>query len=194
MNIKMKQIDSNMLEDYSKISIAFKVNSILKPNLIDNGLGGIKLVEEIVDKPYIKDYDSLKEGSPVFWTKEFDISNWGIFIAYDGDREVAGATVAYNTSGVNMLEGRNDLAVLWDIRVDDEYRGKGIGKKLFEHTLNWAKEKDCKLVKIETQNINVKACEFYKNMGCKLGAINRYGYINCPEVEDETMLLWYYEL
>ena len=30
-----------------------------------------------------------------------------------------------------MLEGREDLACLWDLRVAPEYRGKGVGQKLF---------------------------------------------------------------
>ena len=31
-----------------------------------------------------------------------------------------------------MLEGRDDLAVLWDIRVSDDYKHQGIGQHLFD--------------------------------------------------------------
>ena len=40
-------------------------------------------------------------------------------MAFDGDRPVGGAAVAARTVGINMLTDRDDLAVLWDIRVDE---------------------------------------------------------------------------
>lgn len=69
--------------------------------------------------------------------------------------------IAWQTPGVNILEGREDLAVLWDIRVDSAYRREGVGEKLFWRTVEWARIKGCKLLKVETQNINVPACRFY---------------------------------
>jgi len=40
---------------------------------------------------------------------------------------------------------------------------------------------------IETQNINVPACRFYSQMGCRLTAINPFAY---PEFPEETQLIW----
>lgn len=50
----------------------------------------------------------------------------GVLSAFDGPSRVGGAVVAWRTPGADMLEGRDDLAVLWDIRVHPEYRGRGI--------------------------------------------------------------------
>jgi predicted GNAT family acetyltransferase len=80
--------------------------------------------------------------------------------------------VAHRTPGVYMLEGRDDLAVLWDIRVQPVVRGHGIGHLLFEAAAATARQWQCRLLKIETQNINVAACRFYAREGCQLGGIH----------------------
>ena len=64
----------------------------------------------------------------------------------------------------------------------------------FCRAAEWAKAGGCSQLKVETQNINVAACKFYASRGCHLGAINRYGYVNCEEAKHEVMLLWYVEL
>jgi len=91
-----------------------------------------------------------------------------------------------------MLEGRRDLAVLWDIRSSPAYRGVGI--PLFRHAGNWAKKKGCSQLKVETQNVNVPACRFYLRMGCQLGEIRLFGYAAAPKVRHEIMLNWYLDL
>ena len=93
-----------------------------------------------------------------------------------------------------MLQGRKDLAVLWDLRVQPDLRGNGIGTKLFIHAAEWARQRKCKYLKIETQNTNVPACRFYARLGARLGGVDRHGYAGCPSIENEVMLLWYYDL
>ena len=99
--------------------------------------------------------------------------------------------IAYDTPGVDMLEGRSDLAVLWDIRVFQGARSQGVGTQLFTAAEQWARRRGCRTMKIETQNINVPACRFYAHMGCTLGVINRYAYTH---IENEVQLIWYKEL
>jgi len=195
MLIKIREIKSDLLPVYASIPISFMVNSIFRIDVIKGGLGGFRLVEEKVI-PYIKDYDNIieEEKGPADWPKHFDVRNWGIFIAYDGSRPLGGATVAFNTPDVNMLESREDLAVLWDIRIHPDVRRHGVGSMLFKHSADWARKRGCKKLKIETQNINVSACRFYAKQGCKLGAIHRYGYSGCPPVAHEAMFLWYLDL
>jgi GNAT superfamily N-acetyltransferase len=97
-----------------------------------------------------------------------------------------------------MLEGRDDLGVLWDIRVAPGYKRHGIGKALFDASVQWCREQGFKMLKIETQNVNVPACRFYASQGARLGAIHRFAYADAawsyPDVRDEVMLLWYYKL
>lgn len=170
------------------------VSSFLRVELVEEGLGGILLKKEPINHPYIKDYDKTSEGGPSEWPSHFDIKNWGLFLAYEETIPVAGTTIAFNTNGINMLEGRDDLSVLWDIRVQPEKRGNGIGKSLFIKACEWSAQRGCKQMKIETQNINTNACHFYKKMGCNLGMIHRYAYHHDPHISHEVMLNWYIDL
>jgi GNAT superfamily N-acetyltransferase len=158
-------------------------------------LRGIALTERRVDVPWVKDYDAIKGEGPTRWAHTFDITNWGLLAAHDEtehDRvRVGGAVVAWNTSNVNMLEGRRDLAALWDIRVLPGRRTSGVGTLLFRAVEAWALARGCNTLKIETQNINVGACHFYARMGCTLGVIDRFAY---PDLPDETRLLWFKSL
>jgi GNAT superfamily N-acetyltransferase len=130
----------------------------------------------------------------VNWARRFDVSNWCFLLARDGNEIVGAATVALRTPAVHMLEGRFDLAVLWDVRVLPARRRQGIGTSLFLHAADWARSKGCSQMKVETQNTNVPACRFYARQGCVLGGINRFGYASNPAVAHETMLLWYVDL
>jgi len=124
---------------------------------------------------------------PTDLAKSFDLTNWSMLVAMVNVKWVGGAIIAFSTPGVDMLEGRDDLAVLWDIRVAPEFRGSGIGKSLFAASEAWARSRGCSELKIETQNNNVPACKFYQSQGCELHSVNRGAY---PELPDEIQLLW----
>jgi ribosomal protein S18 acetylase RimI-like enzyme len=111
----------------TQVPIAFRVESVLDVSPRDGGLGGLILSERRLDMPYVKDYDRLEGENPTQWSVRFDVSNWGLIVARSNSALVGGAVIAFNTEGINMLEGRRDLAVLWDIRVSPEARGHGIG-------------------------------------------------------------------
>lgn len=170
------------------IPIAFEVESVFDVSARDGGLGGLVLSERALEVPYVKDYDKAEGDSTAPWAQRFDVSNWGLMGAHSGGARVGGAVIAFDTAGVNMLEGRRDLAVLWDIRVAPGARGRGGGSALFRAAEAWAEARGCKRLKIETQNVNVPACRFYARRGCVLGAINRFAYRELP---DEVQLLWY---
>jgi GNAT superfamily N-acetyltransferase len=119
------------------------------------------------------------------------LSNWGFFGAWSDGRPVGGAAVAFRTPGLFLLEGRDDLAVLWDIRVASDARRLGVGSALFRAAAGWATVRGCSHLKAETQNVNVPACQFYARQGCELGAIQRFVY---PTLPGEAQLLWYQDL
>jgi len=194
MAIEIQEIDVDRLAEYARVLIVFEVNSVLQVYPMEGGPGGLRLCEERVVSPYVKDYDGYEDGGPERWPEQFDLRNWGIFLAMDGARSVGGSTVAFDTPGVHMLAGRRDLAALWDIRVDPGDRRRGIGAALFAHAADWARTKGCTQMSVETQNVNVPGCRFYASQGCHLGQINRYAYAGHPEVGHETMLVWYLDL
>jgi len=157
----------------------------------DDSPGGTALSERRLEVPYDKDYDAIAGEGPLHWADRFNLSNWALFTARVATRIVGGACVAFDTPGLTMLEGRSDLAVLWDIRVSPDARRQGVGSALFKRVEAWARLRGCRHLKIETQNTNVQACRFYERQGCHLRAIHRAAY---PEFPEEIQLLWYKDL
>ena len=185
MRIETTNIPSPLLAEYAALPIAFNVTSTL---LARQGAdGAFVLTERCVVPPYVKDYDAVGD-RPQAWAARFDTSRWGLFLARNEGQSLGGATVAFATSGLDMLEGRDDLAILWDIRVAPAARGQGVGRALFEVAETWALERGCRELKVETQNVNVPACRFYAAMGCQLRVVREQAYPDCP---GEAQFLFY---
>ena len=185
MKIDTAGIPSPLLAAYADVSIAFEVTSVLLAQQRMDGT--FDLTERRVDQPYVKDYDAVGD-RPQAWATRFDTSRWGLLLARVEGRCLGGATVAFDTAGFDMLEGRNDLAVLWDIRVAPDARGQGAGRALFEAAERWALTRGCRELTVETQNVNVPACRFYQAMGCQLRVVREHAYPDCP---GEAQFLWY---
>jgi len=189
--MEIREEAPSYLEEYARVSIAFEVTSILEVSLCDNGLAGFAFVERPLNPTFVKDYDAIPGNRPTDWARQFDLSNWGLLSARLGDEYVGGAVIAARTPGLLMLEDRSDLAVVWDLRVAPQARGRGVGSALLRSAQQWAAAQRCRQIKIETQNNNVPACRFYASQGCTLGAIHRFAYRELPE---EVQLLWYRDL
>ena len=188
VNMVIIQEQLDRLPQHGQISIAFEVEKVLDLTIVDRGLGGFVLSERKLASPYVKDYDGVAGNRPGDWSKCFDVTNWALLSAWIDDRRAGGVVMAFKTEGLDMLERREDLAAIWDIRVSADLRGRGAGTALFAAAEAWAKAKGCKQLKVETQNDNVAACQFYMNRGCMLGGINRLAY---PLLPQEIQLLWY---
>lgn len=189
--VEIWQVDISQINEYEKIPMLVHVKKILKPSKVNNGLGGIILAEVPV-KEYVKDLGQSDNKADII--SKYDTTNWAFFIAYINKMPVGGAIVAANTQGVDMLDEREDLAVLWDLRVNDRYQKKGIGIKLFQKAVDWAKENKYRHLKIECQNNNVKACRFYAKRGAILSQIDEFAYYKNIELRDEIQLIWYLDL
>lgn len=174
-----------------QISIEFMVDRILEVTTPNDGLGGIVLTERPVLEPYTVNHDAREGEGPARWAKRFDVSNWGLLFAESDGVRVGGAVIAFDTHNLFMLEGRRDIAALWDLRVQPAFRGRGVGTRLVEASETWAKSKDCVSLKIETQNVNVRACEFYAVQRYALRSVDRFVY---GDFLDETQLIFAKEL
>lgn len=178
-------ITVDLLKEYSKVSIEFEVHDILEDNIKDHGISGFELIEKSIES-YKKNYDTA-EHNPTKLMDKFDLSNWVMIYAKKDQNMIGGAIVAFDTHGIHMLEGRSDLAVLWDIRIDESYRRCGIGRTLISEVKKWSISKGCNRLKIETQNNNTKACKFYISQGARLTGMNKFCYEDYPE---EIQLIW----
>lgn len=112
----------------------------------------------------------------------------------NGNRPVGGAVLCSHSSELNMLEGREDLGVLWDIRVDSGYKHCGVGQSLFQLVKDKAENLGLIQLKIECQNNNVPAVDFYFKQGAHIGAVNRYAYYGNKDAADEVQFLLYVNL
>ena len=196
-SLEIRPLAPRDLGVYASVPIRFEVRSRLRVALLDGGLGGMRLIEEYVQPPYVKDYDTQDGGDlpdPLRWPEEVDVREWGCFLALEDSLPVGAATVACTTPLVRLLDGRSDLAGLGDLRVRPVSRGRGVGTALFRRAADWARERGCRHLKVETQDINVPACRVYAAQGGRLGAIHRYAYAAEPAVAHEARLLWYLDL
>jgi RimJ/RimL family protein N-acetyltransferase len=179
------------LNEYARVSIAFEVSRVLDVRAVEGADAAWEISERALEQPYEKDYDNAPGEGPVRWQDRFDMSKWGLFAArVDGER-VGGAAVALNDSRLDMLDDRGDLALLWDIRVAANARGRGVGSALLRGVETWARARGARELEVETQNINVPACRFYQRHGFVPGTMRRLAY---PSLPDEIQLVWLKDL
>lgn len=186
VEIVIKKVGVKQLNSYAAIPCSFKKDKIFEIERIDQGLGGFKIQEKEVDAVEV---DLSQYDDPMEWRDMFNGDNSAVFIAYLEDKPIGGAVIVYNTETISLIDGRNDLAVLWDIRVNEKHRGMGIGKALFKNALAWAKGQKCAHMKIETQNTNYNACKFFASQGCELMEINELAYYG--DGDNDAMFCWY---
>lgn len=188
---EIKEMDRNCFELYDQVPQNVDVRSEYRVTRIDNGLGGF-VFEEVPVTPYVKDLSKYEIASE--YENMFDITNWRFYMAFDGDIPVGAMTVAGTTEGMDMLGGRTDACVLWDIRVADYYKHKGIGQKMLDMGIAAAKADGYRVMIIECQNNNVTACRFYRKQGALLSKIDMNAYDSEPEVADEVQFVWHLDL
>lgn len=189
--VTIKEVDRSFFKLYDSVSMIVKVSSEYKIKRLENGLGGM-LFEEKKVEPYSRDLSIYERATE--YENEFDITNWRFYMAFDGKIPVGAMTVAGRTEGLNLLNGRNDACVLWDIRVAENYKYQGIGQGLFNMGKLNAKADKYRQMIIECQNNNFPACKFYKKQGALLSKIDMYAYYLDEENQDNVQMMWYLNL
>jgi GNAT superfamily N-acetyltransferase len=183
MDIQTVAANTDNLRRYGQIDIAFEVRGVMRaPTAGDRSV----LLDQPIEKPYIKDYDAIPGEAPPSWPDRFDMASWLLMLATDdAGRLVGGAALVCDH--IEGLTRSPDDAVLWDIRVLPGERRRGAGKALFEAAQRAASEQGCRALLIESQNINVPACRFYQRMGCSLVSVDEHAY---PSLPGEIKLVW----
>lgn len=92
------------------------------------------------------------------------------------------------------IERWRNAAWVWNLMLDKSARGIGLGRRLVEHSIEWARYRKLRAVMLETQTNNVPACRFYERMGFQLVGINDAHYSNHDYDRDEIALFWSYPL
>jgi streptothricin acetyltransferase len=86
----------------------------------------------------------------------------------------------------------NHLAYIEDIVVDHRFRRSGIGRKLLNQAIEWARSSGLQGIMLETQNINVNACKLYESCGFTIGGIDNSLYKGLEPQTKEIAIYWYF--
>jgi len=112
----------------------------------------------------------------------FDEAGATIFFA-EADGKLAGR--------IKMMKWWNQFGYVEDLVMNPENRGLGIGRKLLEQGIQWARESRYPGVMLETQDDNVPACRLYQSCGFVLSGFDRNVYKAINPTTKETALYWY---
>ncbi len=86
-----------------------------------------------------------------------------VLVAEDG-----GKIIAYVAGGVGRAESYRNIKYICElgsIWVEDEYRSKGVGKRLVEEFEKWCREKKVFRLRVNASASNERAIEFYRKAG-----------------------------
>ncbi len=138
-----------------------------------------ELLETPVDPPFYKDFRA--DGTTLAEVEAKLQNVQGGYIAL-ADGNVAGGILL-------RVEQWRSLARIEDIIVGRQYRRYGIGSLLLSCASDWARERHCWAIILETQNINYPAIQFYLRNGMAIWSINQHFYPPGPSAHEVAILM-----
>jgi len=118
----------------------------------------------------IKLNEQLNNGNP-YSLNENEIQNLWESIENNGIRYFLAKTNGkiigslYICIIINLTYNKKSIGYIENVIVDENYRKKGIGKKLMEMAIEYAKEKNCYKVVLQSGMKRTEAHKFYENIG-----------------------------
>lgn len=103
-----------------------------------------------------------------------------VFVANVGEDPVGWLETGY--------EGWNNRMRVWQLLVEEERRGRGVGTRLMETAIKVAKERGARMLVLETQSCNVQAIAFYLRLGFDLIGFDSAHYSNEDVEKGEVRL------
>lgn len=136
---------------------------------------------KITDLPQVMKIDSRSFPSP--WTKEIyeqellknDFAHYFVIVHEDEIIGYVGLWIVF------------DDAQITNIAIAPEYRGKGIGEKLFAFALTYAFQRGAQKLSLEVRPSNHVAKNMYKKFGLKKGGIRKNYY---PDNGEDAIVMW----
>lgn len=185
MSVVIRREDSQSLVDYAGISTAYEVCEAIHPLVA--GAPGLPLPRTPVSPAFRKDYDVVAGNHPRDWAAQFSVDDARFLGAYSNGRRVGSAVVVVESSDAIRLGGKRGYALLWDLRVTPAARGQGIGRALLRAAETEAAEAEAAGIVVETQSINVAACELYARAGYAITKVDANAYHELPT---EVQVMW----
>lgn len=94
--------------------------------------------------------------------KEIEKRDIKYFIAKDNEKIIA---ACYICIVPNLTYGGKSIGYIENVVTDQDYRRKGIGRKIIENAVNHAKANNCYKVILQSGNSRTDAHKFYKSIG-----------------------------
>jgi len=179
--IKIRKLAPGDGDGWKHIDDRFTVDSILVLSLIDGEIS--YTVQEIPG--YVKSYaaqEAEEEAEADDAADYIDNPDQALYVAYAGEQAVGRILLKRNW---------NRYALIEDIAVDAKHRGGGIGRRLVEQAVQWARAGGMPGVMLETQNHNVRACRLYESCGFAIGGFDTRVYRGLHKESTEVALYWY---
>jgi GNAT superfamily N-acetyltransferase len=105
---------------------------------------------------------------PESYTKAFeeiDADKNNELIVAESDGAIVGTLQITFTPSISFQGGKR--ATVESVRVDEKYRGRGIGRELMLWAINRAREENCFAMQLTTNADRKDAHRFYENLGFK---------------------------
>ena len=174
MEITIREINEDILQDVNKCDATFTVNARLVVRAEDR----IISYSVIPIEPYQKQYIFEERDYPNYIANP----DKTVYLAYV-DGQLAGQ--------IGVVKHWNAYAWIEDFFVDIEVRRHGIGRAMMQKAVDWAKVRNLPGIMLETQDVNVQACRFYEKFGFRLYGFDTHLYKGLNPETDEIALYWY---
>lgn len=127
-----------------------------------------------VDTVFVDDWGAAEYEELVRCLKNTVNTGGVVYAAFEGER-----LLGFSSVESEFLGSQKQYLELSSIHISEEFRGKGIGKQLFNRAREWAKNHGAKKLYISAHS-SVESQAFYKAVGCREAA-----EYSAPHVEKE---------
>ncbi len=161
---------------------SLRVNGKLAQNddvtqTLDKPALAFELWETLVDPPLYKSFREYEHKLEEVESRLHSVE--GGYVALAGG-QIAGAVL------LNVEQWRS-VAIIEDIIVGRQFRRYGIGSLLLNCASDWARNRGCWAIVLETQNVNYPAIQFYLRNGLEVWSVHKHFYPPGP-VEHEVAI------
>jgi len=170
----IEEITCQNMKNINKSNQSFKIIGKIIPTFVD---AEWSFSEFLYENSYEKVYPADEEE----WEEYIGNPDKTMFFYCEND-ECSGQ--------IRLRKNWNKYAFIEDITVLKIHRKNGIGTKLVEKAVEWAKSKNLLGLMLETQDNNLLACRFYSKLGFQIGAVDTMLYANFDNA-DEKAVFWY---
>jgi ribosomal protein S18 acetylase RimI-like enzyme len=138
----------------------------------------LQIVEMLADDFLGKQRERFESPLPESYLRAFeeidrDENNELVVVEQNG--EIVGTLQLTFIPSISFQGGKR--AQIESVRVAASARGQGIGKTMFEWAIQRAREKNCRMIQLSTNNDRADAQRFYENLGFKASHVGMKLYL-----------------